>query len=308
MSRAPSCRVLRRSPGVCLLAALLGTACGSETDTRPAAWEYLSPAVFQPNCASVSCHSRAAAAAGLDFSDPDRGYTSLTGLWVWIVDKQGTPEQNCRWTQTDESGVVVCQRAFRPMVTPFIPGQSRVVHMLRAQGASRMPPDRPLPEADLSLIERLDPRRSAPPPGRATDAGARRRPRPAGARRGSRRVTSRGTARALAAAAALVTLATLLGTAGYGRGLPAVAVQHRRHPLQPVPLRPRGRRAAERLRPRRRRRGAVDHRGRRRVPARQGRAALAPGAGRRPAGRAAGPRRPGPRRRHPGGVPHAGWS
>jgi hypothetical protein len=165
----------RQVTGVCLLAALLGTACGSETDTRPAAWEYLSPAVFQPNCASVSCHSRAAAAAGLDFSDPDRGYTSLTGLWVWIVDKQGTPEQNCRWTQSDESGVVVCQRAFRPMVTPFIPGQSRVVHMLRAQGASRMPPDRPLPEADLLLIERwiLDgaPRHLGGPPMLVPDAG-----------------------------------------------------------------------------------------------------------------------------------------
>jgi hypothetical protein len=144
VSAAPPCRV----PGAWLLAALVA-ACGSETDPRPPVWEYLSPAIFQPNCASVSCHSRAAAAAGLDFSDPDRGYTSLTGLWVWIVDKQGTPEQNCRWTQSG----VVCQRAFRPMVTPYIPGQSRVVHMLRARGASRMPPDRPLPEADIRLVE-----------------------------------------------------------------------------------------------------------------------------------------------------------
>ena len=138
--------------GTSLLLAVLASAlsgCGAEDD-RPAVWDYLSPAIFQPSCASVSCHSRAAAAAGLDFSDPDRGYVSLTGLWVWIVDPLGTPDNNCKWTPQAQ----VCQRAFRPLVTPQNPGQSRLVHLLRARGASRMPPDRPLPEADLRLIER----------------------------------------------------------------------------------------------------------------------------------------------------------
>jgi hypothetical protein len=133
-----------------LALASFGLGCGAEDDHRPAVWEYLSPAIFQPTCASVSCHSRAAAAAGLDFSDPRRGYISLTGLWVWIVDPEGTKEGNCR---VDPQGVV-CQRGFRPLVTPFDPGQSRLMHMLRARGARRMPPDRPLPEADLRLIER----------------------------------------------------------------------------------------------------------------------------------------------------------
>jgi hypothetical protein len=126
------------------VAGLLG--CG--TDPRPAAWEYLSPVVFQPSCATQSCHSRAAAVAGLDFSDPERGYTSLTGLKVWVVDPTGT--EGCKRMD----GVVVCQRNFRPLVTPYNPEQSRIVNMLRARGAARMPPDRPLTEADIRLVER----------------------------------------------------------------------------------------------------------------------------------------------------------
>jgi hypothetical protein len=155
----------------------LAAGCGS-TDPRPAAWEYISPAIFEPNCATSSCHSRAAAVAGLDFSDPDRGYTSLTGLWVWIVDPNGTPAEGCR----PMDGKVFCQRQHRPLVTPFDPAQSRVVNMLRAQSAPRMPPDRPLPEADIRLVERwiLNGARksftvtdaAAPRDGGATDAEA----------------------------------------------------------------------------------------------------------------------------------------
>jgi hypothetical protein len=133
-----------RSGSLAAAAALLA-ACGA--DHRPAAWDYLSPVVFQPTCATASCHSRAAAVAGLDFSDPDRGYTSLMGLKVWIVDQTGTT--GCMKV----SGVVVCQRNFRPLVTPYNPEQSRIVNMLRARNAARMPPDRPLTEADIRLIE-----------------------------------------------------------------------------------------------------------------------------------------------------------
>jgi hypothetical protein len=129
-------------------AALAG--CGDGTDDRPPVWEYIAPAILKPNCATVSCHSRAAAAAGLDFSDPERGYKSLTSLWVWIVDPNGTREANCKKVD----GQTVCMRNFRPLLVPFNPSQSRLVHMLRARGADRMPPDRPLPEPDIRLIER----------------------------------------------------------------------------------------------------------------------------------------------------------
>ena len=84
-----------------------------------------------------------------DPENSSRGYKSLTALWTWIVDPDGTPEGNCKM----EDGQVVCQRAFRPLVTPYNPSQSRLVNMLRARGADRMPPDRPLPEADIRLIE-----------------------------------------------------------------------------------------------------------------------------------------------------------
>jgi hypothetical protein len=136
----------RRTIGVLTLS-LLAVACGA--DARPAAWEYISPVIIQPNCATASCHSRAAAVAGLDFSDPERGYVSLTGLKVWVVDPQGSA--GCmRWGGT----TVVCQRNFRPLVTPYNPEQSRLVNMIRARSASRMPPDRPLHEADVELIEK----------------------------------------------------------------------------------------------------------------------------------------------------------
>ena len=141
-SRRFSSRLLR----IAVLGAVGSTGCGSEV--RPADWEYISTVILQPNCATVSCHSRAAAVAGLDLSEPDRAYASLTGLKVWVVDPNGT-EGCMRW----QNSTVVCQRNFRPLVTPFNPEQSRLVNMLRARGATRMPPDRPLNEADIQLIE-----------------------------------------------------------------------------------------------------------------------------------------------------------
>jgi hypothetical protein len=39
------------------------------------------------------------------------------------------------------------------MVVPYSPDESRVVNMLRARDAPRMPPDRPLSESDIRLVE-----------------------------------------------------------------------------------------------------------------------------------------------------------
>jgi hypothetical protein len=128
-----------------LLAAGLG-GCGN--GKRPASWSYISPMIFQPTCATPSCHSRAAAAAGLDFSDPDRGYASLTRLWVWLV-RGNDAGVNCG--TVDET--TVCERMYRPLVIPYDPDESRVVNMLRARNAPRMPPDRPLSESDIRLVE-----------------------------------------------------------------------------------------------------------------------------------------------------------
>src|SRR5262249_47696008 len=137
--RPPSSR--RRLPiaSVALAAALVAPACG-KTDDRPAVWPYISAELFQPNCATASCHSSGRAVAGLDFSDPGRGYTSLTGLHVWIPDPNGTIGGDC----VTVDGTVYCERD-RVLVVAFDPSQSRLVNMLRARSAPRMPPDRPLP-------------------------------------------------------------------------------------------------------------------------------------------------------------------
>jgi hypothetical protein len=128
----------------------IAAGCGGDVDERPAAWGYISPAIFQPSCATPSCHSQAAAVAGLDFSDPHRGYASLTRLWVWVVDPTGQGGPGCGQVE----GMVVCDQKLRPLVTPYDPAASRLVNVLRARNAPRMPPDRPLVEADIRLIER----------------------------------------------------------------------------------------------------------------------------------------------------------
>jgi hypothetical protein len=135
--------------------AFMGSVGCSQVDNRPAEWAYISPAIFQPNCDTTSCHSPAAAVSGLDFSTPENGYASLTQLWVWVVvppdggtaPAPGTP---C----AIRNGTKVCEYQERPLVTRYDPAGSRLVNMLRARNAPRMPPDRPLPEADIALVER----------------------------------------------------------------------------------------------------------------------------------------------------------
>lgn len=135
-----------------LAAALAAASAGgcSQVDNRPAEWAYISPAIFQPNCATTSCHSPAAAVSGLDFSTPQNGYVSLNGLYLAPIDGGAPPApgEPC----VVENGVYFCQR--RPLVTPYDPAGSRLVNVLRARDAPRMPPDRPLPEPDIELVER----------------------------------------------------------------------------------------------------------------------------------------------------------
>ena len=136
------------------LSALLGigwlaAACGLE-DNRPADWDYIAPAIIIPNCATSSCHSKATAASGLDMSTPDKAYKSLTGLEGYT--------QYCGADNGDGEGPDAKRcgektRRARPLITPRSPSQSRTVNMMRARGAERMPPDRPLAEADIALFE-----------------------------------------------------------------------------------------------------------------------------------------------------------
>jgi hypothetical protein len=130
--------VTSRSVRFLLLAAVGVTGCGGLDDNRPPEWSYISPAIIQPNCATSSCHSRGAAVAGLDLSTAEAGWNDLM--------KQRLPRP---------SSMTPAQRTEVPrqLVIPGNPSQSRVVNMMRAFGAARMPPDRPMAEADIALFE-----------------------------------------------------------------------------------------------------------------------------------------------------------
>jgi hypothetical protein len=93
--------------------------CGS-ADDRPATWSYIYPAIIEPSCATASCHSDIVRRSGVDLGSKSVAYDQLT---------------------------------MRHFVIPTSPVDSEVVHLMRAEGARRMPPDFALPEVDIQLIE-----------------------------------------------------------------------------------------------------------------------------------------------------------
>jgi hypothetical protein len=93
--------------------------CGDETDTRPAEWGYIYPAIIEPSCATASCHSDIVRRSGVNLGDIDTAYNQLHD---------------------------------RFFVIPNNSAQSEVISLMRAQGARRMPPDFALPETDIKLI------------------------------------------------------------------------------------------------------------------------------------------------------------
>src|SRR5882724_4051717 len=110
--------------------------CGSADDQRPAQWSYIYPAIIEPSCATASCHSDFTRRAGVNFGFSDDAYRQLT----------------------ERHFVVKCPTAgMPPVVDPTCstraPDDSEVVHLMRAEGASRMPPDFALPDVDIRLIE-----------------------------------------------------------------------------------------------------------------------------------------------------------
>jgi hypothetical protein len=144
---------MNRFAGVLALALAVTCSACSGVDTRPATWGFISPEIFQPNCATTSCHSPAAAVSGLDFSTAETGYTSLTGLWVWLVVPDGGAVPAGVPCEV-MSGNLTCEQMLRPLVTPYDPEGSTLINSLRARNLPRMPPDRPLSEADIELVEK----------------------------------------------------------------------------------------------------------------------------------------------------------
>jgi hypothetical protein len=105
--------------GACLAALALACAGCGGADTRPATFSFIAPAIIEPSCATASCHSAVAQQAGVVLEPRATAYATLQG---------------------------------RFFVIPMHPEQSEMVALIQAEGARRMPPDFPLPEADIELI------------------------------------------------------------------------------------------------------------------------------------------------------------
>lgn len=97
------------------LLAICVAACGT-TDTRPATLEYLTLTVLRPSCGLAACHAEATNTAGYSFDTVD-----------------GT------------------RAALRVLVTPGDPAGSELIGILRDERS--MPPDSPMFDGDISLIE-----------------------------------------------------------------------------------------------------------------------------------------------------------
>jgi hypothetical protein len=101
----------------------LGAACASDTDDRPLSFNYIHAAILKPNCATSGCHSTLTQTKGVDLQDRDSAYS-------------------------------VFQQSYPP---PGIEARYQQIHLLLRGEAGqfyRMPPDQPLPEADIELVER----------------------------------------------------------------------------------------------------------------------------------------------------------
>jgi len=99
---------------------ILVAGCAGDPASRPATWSYLHAAIIAPNCATSSCHSQRAATAGVVLDDPDTAYQTL-------IDRQ--------------------------YVLPGDDG-STLLLLLDGDERRRMPPDAPLPAADIDLVRR----------------------------------------------------------------------------------------------------------------------------------------------------------
>jgi hypothetical protein len=119
---------------ICLLPALAGLAgCADEVDERPASFPYIWAAVLRPSCTTSGCHSRLSATYGLQFETLEGSYYALTG-------------RAC--------GVELDGEAPRNFVVPGHPDRSKLMYLLTGDQVRRMPPDAPLPDPDIDLVER----------------------------------------------------------------------------------------------------------------------------------------------------------
>lgn len=123
-----------RLTGLLPVAALGALAGCVEPEERSTYWPALHATIIEPSCATAGCHSAVAAQSGLDLSTPNTAYTMLVGRICGEPDVPGQAPGN--------------------FVFPGDPSRSVLIHQLRGNYRDRMPPDRPLPDAEITLIER----------------------------------------------------------------------------------------------------------------------------------------------------------
>jgi hypothetical protein len=128
------------SPGKTMLALLaVGTAVGcGGVDNRPPTWPFIYSAIIEPSCATANCHSAIAARASVDLSTRDIAYFNLTAR-NFVIPDDG---------RTQDAGFPAGAAGAAERVD-----RSTLMQLLRAQGNLRMPPDQPLPSADIDLIQ-----------------------------------------------------------------------------------------------------------------------------------------------------------
>lgn len=111
---------------------LLGlTACA--TEERPPRWGYIHTAIIRPACTTAGCHSALTAIAGVNLAQADGAYTVLTGRICGAPSIPESPPRN--------------------FVEPYNPEGSQLVHQLRGADRDVMPPDTPLPDLEIELVE-----------------------------------------------------------------------------------------------------------------------------------------------------------
>jgi len=106
---------------------------GCDEEVGPASWSYIHEAIIVPNCTASACHSRLSSAFGIELFDREGAYVALTG----VVCEQDDPAQPAR-----------------NFVSPGDPARSKLIALLRGTEVAPMPPDVPLPEAEIALIEK----------------------------------------------------------------------------------------------------------------------------------------------------------
>ena len=107
------------------LVLMLAASCGTEPDRRPETAAYITDAILVPYCGRGGCHSTATKAHGLAFDTIPNALAAMHG--------------------TGRDGA--------PMLVPGDANGSRLFTVLADSGRI-MPPDVPMPDADMKLIER----------------------------------------------------------------------------------------------------------------------------------------------------------